>query len=174
MDMAEAYTAAVTALRTDTYPNHGFWSVPVLYAHDNVIPFPGSFGDPQGAYQRIFRQVTLLHEDLSSLRPDESWSADTWREMTMTFRVTADRRRAQIAELIDLVQPESRSGSKWAADVTSAAHRGITALDQAVSVAKSPRGDGGSVNDFTGSKTELTSTLAELRTCLSARLRFTY
>ena len=52
-DMAAAYAEAVAALRSDTYPNCGFWSVPVLYSQENVILFPGTPGDPQSRFQLL-------------------------------------------------------------------------------------------------------------------------
>lgn len=171
-DTAGAYAAAVAALRADTYPNHGFWSVPVLYSHDNVIPFPGSFGDPQGAYRRILGKIASLEQELAGLRPEVAWSANTWHAKTMWFCVTADDDRADMAELIELVRPEEKSGSKWAADVIRAARRGIDALSNVVAVAESAAGGGGSVQDFAAGKDALTTALAELHMYLFARQRF--
>jgi hypothetical protein len=45
-DMVSAYAYAVSRLRATTYPNCGFWSVPVLYAQSNVVPFPRPLSDP--------------------------------------------------------------------------------------------------------------------------------
>ena len=171
-DMATAYAAAVTALQTDIFPNYGFWSVPVLYSYDNVIPFPGTFGDPNGAYQRIADHVRLFHTELSRLQPQEGWSETTWRMETMELRVGANDRQHQLDQLLDLVQREARSGSKWAADVGRAARTGVSALNRVVARATNPRPGASAVNMFAESKTQLTSVLEELDEAISARLQF--
>lgn len=171
-DIATAYAAAVAALRADTYPNRGFWSVPVLYAHSNVIPFPGTLGDPRGSYRRIADQVERFQAELSGLQPKNCWSETTWRRETMKLRVDADDRRQQLAQLIELVQPELRSGSKWAADVSRAAHTGLRALDGVVARATDPQPGASSVDRFAASKAELTAVLEELHETISARLQF--
>ncbi|MGP7998905.1 MAG: CHAT domain-containing protein [Streptosporangiaceae bacterium] len=173
-DMATAYAAAVAALRADTYPNHGFWSVPVLYSYDNVIVFPGTLGDPRGSYRRIVDQVERFHAQLSGLRPKECWSENTWRLETMKLRVDADDRRQQLVQLTELVQPEARSGSKWAADVSRAAHTGLRALDGVVTCATNPRPGASAVDKFAESKAELMAVLEELYEAISARLQFSH
>jgi len=171
-DMAGAYAAAVAALREGTYPNLGFWSVPVLYTHDNVIPFPGSSGDPRGAYRRILGELANLQQELAGLRPEAAWNGNTWRARTMRFRVTAEDNLDTMAELIELVRPEERSGSKWAADVIRAAYRGSTALSDVAATAESASEGRGSVQDFTTGKNALTAALTDLHKYLSARQRF--
>lgn len=171
-DMVTAYAAAVTALQADTFPNCGFWSVPVLYSHDNVIPFPGRYGDPNGAYQRIADQVRRLHTEVTRLQPEEGWSQTTWRMETMRLRVGASDRRHQLHQLIELVQREVSAGSKWAADVSRAARTGVSALDRVVARATNPPPGTGAVTMFAESKTQLTSALEELDEAISARLRF--
>lgn len=173
-DMATAYAAGVTALRSDTYPNRGFWSVPVLYSYENVIPFPGTFGDPRGSYGRIAGQVKRFHAELSGLQPQEGWSKATWLRETMKLRVGADDRRRQLVQLIELVQPEVGSGSKWAADVSRAALTGLRALDGVVARAASPRPGADFVGTFAAGKTELTAALEELHEAISARLQFSH
>ena len=169
-DMATAYAEAVAALRGDTYPNCGFWSVPVLYSRDNVIPFPGTLGDPRGSYRRIAGQVKRLQKELSGLRPEESWSENLWREQTMNLRAEAGDRRQQLEQLIELVQPEARSGSKWAADVSRTARTGLRALDGVMTHAAPMRPDSISVHKFAESKTELATVLEKLDEAISARL----
>jgi CHAT domain len=171
-DMVTAYAAAVTALQADTFPNYGFWSVPVLYSYDNVIPFPGTHGDPNGSYQRIGDQVKRFHTELSRLQPEEGWSETKWRTETMRLRVGASDRQHQLHQLIELVQHELRAGSKWAADVSRAARTGVSALDRVIARATSPRPGVGAVAMFAESKTQLTSALEELDEALSARLQF--
>jgi hypothetical protein len=171
-DMATAYAAAVTALQTDIFPDYGFWSVPVLYSYDNVIPFPSTFGDRNGAYQRIADQVRRFHTELSRLQPDEGWSETTWRMATMELRIGASDRQHQLDQLLDLVQLEVRAGSKWAADVSRAARAGVSALHGVVARATNPPPGASAVNMFAESKTQLTSVLEELDEAISARLRF--
>jgi hypothetical protein len=171
-DMVTAYAAAVCTLQADTFPNCGFWSVPVLYSYNNVIPFPGIYGDPNGSYQRIADQVKRLRTELSRLQPEESWSETTWRMETMRLRVGASDRQHQLRQLIKLVQQEVRSGSKWAADVSRAARTGVSALDRVVERATNPRPGASAVTMFAESKTQLTSVLEELDEAISARLRF--
>ncbi len=173
-DMATAYAAAVTALRADIYPNRGFWSVPVLYSYENVIPFPGTFGDPRGSYRRIAGQLERFHAELSALQPKECWSETTWRQETMKLRTDVDNRRQQLAQLIAVVQPEARSGSKWAVDVSRAAHTGLRVLDRVVARATNPLPGASSVDRFAESKTELTAVLGELHEAISARLQFSH
>jgi len=171
-DMATAYAAAVAALRADTYPNRGFWSVPVLYSYDNVIPFPGTQGDPRGSYRRIAGQVERFRAELSGLVPKEFWSENTWRLETMKLRIDADDRRQQLVQLIGLVRPEARSGSKWAAEVSRNAHVGLRALDGVVARVTNPRPGASAVDRFAESKAELTAALDDLHEAISARLLF--
>jgi hypothetical protein len=171
-DMVTAYATAVTALQKDTFPNYGFWSVPILYSYDNVIPFPGTRGDPHGSYERIAGHVKCFHKELSLLQPQEGWSETTWRTRTMRLRVGASDRQHQLHQLIDLVQHEIRAGSKWAADVSRAARTGVSALDRVVARATNPQPGTDAVTMFTESKTQLTSVLEELDEAISARLEF--
>jgi hypothetical protein len=171
-DMVTAYATAVTALQKDTFPNYGFWSVPILYSYDNVIPFPGTHGDPNGSYQRIAGQVKRFHTELSLLQPQDGWSETTWRTKTMRLRVGASDRQHQLQQLIDLVQHELRAGSKWAADVSQAARTGVSALDSVVARATNPHPGTDAVSMFTESKTQLTSVLKDLDEAISARLQF--
>jgi hypothetical protein len=170
--MATAYATAVAALRGDTYPNCGFWSVPVLYSRNNVIPFPATFGDPKGAYQRAVYEVAQLLAELSGLRPEASWNENRWRKETMRLRVSADDVRLELRQLIDFVRPETRSGSKWAEDVGRSAHDGLRAFDEIVAHATNPLPGGGSVHEFDTSKAELAAALGELHEAISARLQF--
>ena len=170
--MVSAYAEAVAALRDDSYPNCGFWSVPVLYSRDNVIPFPATHSDPQGSYQRIAYDVAQLYAVISGLRPEESWNENTWRRRTMMLRVKADGLREELAELIELVRPEARSGSKWAEDVGRAAAVGLRAFDGVVAHATHPRPGHGSAGEFAEDKTELATALEELHEAISARLQF--
>jgi hypothetical protein len=171
-DMVTAYAAAVTALQAAPFPNCGFWSVPVLYSHDNVIPFPGTYGDPNGAYQRIADQVRRLRAELSRLQPEEGWSETTWRMETMELRIGVSDRLDQLDQLLGLVEREARAGSKWAADVSRAARTGASALNRVVARATDPPAGGSAVAMFSESKTQLTSVLKELDEAISARLRF--
>jgi hypothetical protein len=171
-DMATAYAAAVTALQADVFPNYGFWSVPVLYSYDNVIPFPSTYGDPNGSYQRIADQVKRFHTELSRLQPQEGWSETMWRKETMKLRVGASDRRHQLDQLIDLVQRELRSGSKWAADVSRAARTALSAMERVVARATNPRPGASAVTMFSESKVQLASVLEELDEAISARLQF--
>lgn len=170
--MVSAYAEAVASLRDDTYPNCGFWSVPVLYSRENVIPFPATHGDPQGSYQRIASEVAQLHAVISELRPEESWNENTWRRRTMILRVKADGLREELTELIELVRPEARSGSKWAEDVGRAATVGLRAFDGVVAHATHPGPSHSSVGEFAADKTELAAALEELHEAISARLQF--
>jgi hypothetical protein len=171
-DMVTAYAAAVTALQANIFPNRGFWSVPVLYSHDNVIPFPGTYGDPNGSYRRISDQVRRLRTELSRLQPEEGWSETTWRMETMELRIGASDRLDQLDQLLGLVEHEARAGSKWAADVSRAARTSVSALNRVVARVTNPPPGGNAVTMFTESKTQLTSVLKELDEAISARLRF--
>jgi hypothetical protein len=171
-DMVTAYAEAVAGLREGDYPSCGFWSVPVLYSRDNVIPFPATYGDPKRAYQRIAREVARLRAELADLRPEESWNDDTWRRETMDLRIGADDTRAELEQLITLIQPEARSGSKWADDVSRAAAKGLRAFEGILAHASHPLPDGGSVRRFDACKADLEAALRNLHEALSARLAF--
>jgi hypothetical protein len=171
-DMVTAYAKAVAELREDDFPNCGFWSVPVLYSRDNVIPFPATRGDPKRAYQQIAHEVAQLHADLADLRPEESWNENAWRRETMDLRIGADDTRLELQQLITLIQPEARSGSKWAEDVGRAALAGLHAFNGIVTYASHPLPGGGSVPGFDQCKAELVAVLEELHEAISARLAF--
>lgn len=171
-DMVTAYAKAVIGLREATFPNCGFWSVPVLYSRDNVIPFPATYGDPKKAYQRIAHEVAQLRAELAHLRPEESWNENTWRRETIDLRIGADDTRLELQQLITLTQPEARSGSKWADDVGHAACNGLRAFDGILAHASHPLPGGGSVRRFDVCKADLEAALRKLQEALSARLAF--
>jgi hypothetical protein len=170
-DMVAAYAAAVKALRTDVYQNRSLWSVPVLYANDNVIPFPGTLGGPRGSYQQIVDQVAGLRAELSAVQPEGGWSDSTWRRETLRLLVNANGRRCHLRQLIDLVQHE-RSGSMWAAEVSDTAQDGLLALDRVVAHASDPRRGADAADQFAASKAQLSAALDELHYAISVRLRF--
>jgi hypothetical protein len=172
VDVASAYALAVAALRNASYPILGLWSVPVLYSYDNVIPFPGTNGDTASSYRRIADQVARFRTELSSLRPEPGWSESTWRRETMTLRVEARARRHELRQLIELVEHEVRTGSRWARDVSHSAQDGLEALEAVVARATRPRPGTRAVDSFAESKSQLAASLDTLHKAISARIQF--
>ena len=173
LDMTTAYARAVAALHeTDNYPDCGFWSVPVLYSSNNVIPLPAALGDPQGAYQHAAFEVAQLKAELSDLCPDDSWDEYAWQRNTMMLRAHSDSRRDELRRLSTLVDLEMRAGSRWAAEVSYAVDAGLRAFDSLISHANRARSGVRSTESFIDARDEIETVLSDLYDALSARLMF--
>jgi len=174
-NMTIAYAQAVATLRdNDNYPDCGFWSVPVLYSPFNVIPFPVALDEPRDAYHKIAVEIAQLRADISALCPDESWNENTWQRNTMMLRARAGARRRGLEQLSRLVEPEVRSGSRWAEDVSHAAYIGLRSFNGVISHANRAKSGASSTLNFVELKTQLESALDELYAALSARLKFSH
>lgn len=171
-DLPAAYAEAVATMRGSTYPNSGFWSVPVLYSQENVIPFPRTPGNLGSSYRRLADELSKFKAEVQALQPAEGWSIDAWRLETMDLRQDPGRLARSLEELIRLVRHECRAGSKWAEDVSSSAQAGITAYRQMAEYADRAVRGTASITGFRRCRDELLAALGRLYRALSARLRF--
>ena len=172
VDLPAAYAEAVATMRDTTYPNSGFWSVPVLYSQENVIPFPKTLGDLGSRYRRLADELSEFETGVRAIQPWEGWSIDTWRLETMDLRQDPGRLALSLEELIRLVRHESRAGSKWAEDVSRSAQAGIAAFRQMVEYADRAVAGTNSIAGFRQCRDELLTVLGRLYRAVSARLRF--
>ena len=159
-------------MRNTAYPNSGYWSVPVLYSQENVIPFPRTLGDLGSRYRRLADELSELEASLRAIQPLEGWSIDKWRLETMDLRQDPHSLARSLEELMRLVRHESRAGSKWAEDVSRSAQAGITAARRMVEYADRAVAGTNSITGFRQYRDELLTVLGKLHRAVSARLRF--
>lgn len=129
-DMLTAYAAAVAKLRRTTYPNRGFWSIPVLYSQDNVIPFPRVPEASDDPYEEHLQIASASLSQVSRLLPQPSWSVDDWDIRTRRFRmITAPRLRQDLEDLKRSIIPAARASWGWAHDLVNTVRFILAALE---------------------------------------------
>ncbi|MER7362683.1 CHAT domain-containing protein [Nonomuraea wenchangensis] len=172
-DMLTAYADAILALRESSYPNCGFWSVPVLYSKDNVIPFPRRPGIPDDAYSEYIELLVEHAAEIAEVAPKESWKQVTWTVETMGLRMETRRRlRAGLQKLITAVEPAARVRWRWARDVDRAARSALTGLDLLIEAAEPTAPGAQAVARFDEDRKALLDDLRNLHRTLSALRRF--
>jgi CHAT domain len=167
-----AYARAVAALRATAYPDSGFWSVPVLYSQDNVIPFPRTMSDPGHRYERLAHNLSELKSEVLAVQPRDGWIAEKWRHQTMDLRLDERRLCRGLEELIEIVHPEYRNGSKWAEGVRRTAQDCLWNFKQVVKEADKAVAGNGSASEFCDSQDKLLGALRKLEQAISVRLQF--
>jgi hypothetical protein len=129
-DMLTSYADAVAQLRHTSYPNRGFWSVPVLYSQGNVIPFPRVAELSDDPYEEHLDLATTSLSQISHLLPQPNWSMDDWETRTRRFRmVTVPKLREDLEDLKGSMIPAARASWGWAYDLTSTVRSILAALE---------------------------------------------
>jgi hypothetical protein len=172
-DMLTAYADAVAKLRHTSYPNRGFWSVPVLYSQGNVIPFPRIPEVSDDPYEEHLELAAASLSQVNRLLPQANWSMDDWETRTRRFRmVTAPRLRHDLEDLKGSIIPAARVSWGWAHDLTSTVRSILAALEHLDEVSMPPSTGMSAVTkfherrqDFVNHLTVFCRTLRSLREC---------